>query len=371
MLTLCAAFLGRMSKDDRLLKRAMVLYGRALKDLSGLMAVANLCPNDFMLATIMCLGMSEVYSPPTLGAREHGWTSHNQGGCELLKTRGASLLHTQLGQGLFLRFRVTGLYTAIGMRKPCSFAEPSLRTVSRLANQNYYDVLIDIMVDLPGLLHDVDALGTSESSQADLAGAAGNIMSRGWRIAEHLRVWIVDLLAKHPLAYHWRHSPEAPVFPLQLHFQNLLAAQALIHFWAAMAILVRCFIVCQSIHTATHPTMRGSFEDVSGLVDDMDELNLLGFPSDTSVPLAPEELALYYSDKICCSVAYCTSLDKRMVGPIVLLFPLWIAKNTYADGQQVASRQKERFCAEVFRSFASRGMQFSGVLEKLSNKSDV
>jgi hypothetical protein len=257
------------------------------------------------------------------------------------------------------------------MRKPCSFVEPSLRTVSRLANQNYYDVLIDIMVDLPGLLHDVDALDTSGNSQVDLAGVAGNIVSRGWRIAEHLRVWMVDLLAQHPLAYHWRHSPEAPVFPLQLHFQNLLAAQALIHFWTAMAILVKCFIVCQSIHTATYHTMRGSFEDVSGLVDDMDELNLLGFPSDTSVTLAPEELALYYSDKICCSVAYCTSLDKRMVGPIVLLFPLWIAKNTYADGQQVASRQKERFCAEVFRSFASRGMQFSGVLEKLSNKSDV
>ncbi|KAH7200631.1 hypothetical protein BKA60DRAFT_642031 [Fusarium oxysporum] len=236
------------------------------------------------------------------------------------------------------------------MRKPCSFAEPSLRTISRLANQNYYEVLIDIMVDLPGLLHDVDGLHASGNSEADLVRAAGNIVSRGLQIAEYLRAWMVDLLAKHPLAYRWRHVPEASIFPLQLHFQNLLMAQALIHFWAAMAMLARCFTVCQSIHMAILNATRGSFEDVSGLVDDMDELYLLCFPSDTPVPLGPEELALYYSDKICCSAAYCTSLDKRIVGPIVLLFPLWIAKNT---------------------GFASRGIQFSGVLEKLSTKGDV
>jgi hypothetical protein len=52
---------------------------------------------------------------------------------------------------------------------------------------------------------------------------------QGLQIGEHLRVWVVELLAKHHLAYLDDMHQRLRYFPLQLHFPNLLAAQMLIH----------------------------------------------------------------------------------------------------------------------------------------------
>jgi hypothetical protein len=60
ILTLSAAFLGETAGDVRLQKLSMVMYGYAVNALSKAMSVANFCPNDAVLAAIMCLGMSEV-----------------------------------------------------------------------------------------------------------------------------------------------------------------------------------------------------------------------------------------------------------------------------------------------------------------------
>ncbi|KAH7137724.1 hypothetical protein EDB81DRAFT_858264 [Dactylonectria macrodidyma] len=175
MLTLSAAFLGRMVGDERLRKLSMVMYGHAISDLSRVMSVANFCPNDAVLAAIMCLGMSEIYSPPSRAAVDHGWVSHNKGGGELLKARGASVLQSRLGMGLFLHFRVTGLWTQLVFDAsillqsqpgnqacksvPFPFADRGLRSISQIASENsLYDMLIERLVDIPGLLHDVNAL---------------------------------------------------------------------------------------------------------------------------------------------------------------------------------------------------------------------
>jgi hypothetical protein len=60
ILTLSAAFLGRNSNDVRLRKRSMVMYGHAIRDLAKVMSAPDFYPSDMVLATIHCLGMSEV-----------------------------------------------------------------------------------------------------------------------------------------------------------------------------------------------------------------------------------------------------------------------------------------------------------------------
>ncbi|KAL5611178.1 hypothetical protein FOBRF1_007295 [Fusarium oxysporum] len=391
ILTLSAAFLGRMMGDERLRNRSMVMYGHAIRDLCKVMSAANFYPNDTILAAIMCLGMSEIYSPPSRAAIDHGWVSHNKGGGELLKTRGASILESQLGKGLFLRFRVTGLWTQlvfeasillksptniqVGKRKPFAFADPSLRSISQIASQNsLYDMLVERMVDIPGLLQDVNVLSGRRGNALQLRAIAQDFFLRAVTIAENLRNWLAGFSSKYPVPYTWAVPDSETVspclansdaFPLRFQFPNLLAAQSLIHYWAAMVILMRCMMVCQ----------RSSSADVAHSAQPFvyDYRKLVSSPHLTGdIALSePSAVASHFADNICHSAAYSSDHDKGMAGPIMLLFPLWIAKDTYANDDSGHSRQKESYCVEVLRALAGRGMQISGVLINLSTQDAV
>ncbi|KAH7464072.1 hypothetical protein FOMA001_g17828 [Fusarium oxysporum f. sp. matthiolae] len=391
ILTLSAAFLGRMVGDARLRKRSMVMYGHAIRELCKVMSAPHFYPSDTVLAAIMCLGMSEIYSPPSQAAIDHGWVSHNKGGAELLKTRGASILESQLGKGLFLRFRVTGLWTQlvfeasfllksqtdnhVGKRKAFPFADPSLRSISRIASQNsHYDMLIDGMVDIPALLHDVNVLSALRDDVLQLGGIAQDIFLRAVTIAENLRNWLAGFSSKYPLPYSWAVPDSGTVspclansdaFPLHFQFPNLLAAQSLIHYWAAMIILMRCIMVCQNSSSAGIPHSAQTFV--------YDYRKLVYSPHLTGDIVLPEPSAVasHFADNICHSAAYSSGHDKGMAGPIMLLFPLWIAKDTYANDDSGQSRQKESYCVEVLKALAGRGMQISGVLVNLSTKDTI
>jgi hypothetical protein len=58
--SLTTAYLGQMGGDVGLQKQAMSLYGHALHKLSKVTAAPGFCADDHTLASIMCLGMSEV-----------------------------------------------------------------------------------------------------------------------------------------------------------------------------------------------------------------------------------------------------------------------------------------------------------------------
>ncbi|KAK2666318.1 Zn(2)-C6 fungal-type DNA-binding domain [Fusarium oxysporum f. sp. vasinfectum] len=391
ILTLSAAFLGKTAGDVPLQKLCLVMYGYAVNDLYKAISVVNFCPNDAVLAAIMCLGMSEIYSPPSRAAVDHGWVSHNKGGGELLKARGASILQGQLGMGLFLQFRVTGLWTQLVFeasillksqpdnqaRKsgPFAFADPSLRSISQIASQNsLYDMLVERMVDIPGLLQDVNVLSGRRRNALQQRAIAQDFFLRAVTIAENLRNWLAGFSSKYPVPYTWAVPDSETVFPclansdafpLRFQFPNLLAAQSLIHYWAAMVILMRCIMVCQ----------RSSSADVAYSAQPFvyDYRKLVYSPHLTGdIALSePSAVASHFADNICHSAAYSSDRDKGMAGPIMLLFPLWIAKDTYANDDSGHSCQKESYCVEVLRALAGRGMQISGVLINLSTQDAV
>ncbi|KAF4336540.1 C6 zinc finger domain protein [Fusarium beomiforme] len=385
ILTLSAAFLGRMAGDVRLQKRSMVMYGHTISDLCKAMSGANFYPNDTVLTAIMCLGMSE--NPAAI---DHGWVSHNKGGAELLKTRGGSILESQLGKGLFLRFRVTALWTQlvfeasillsqtniqVGKRKSFPFVDPSLRSISRIASQNsHYDMLMDRMVDIPGLLHDINVLSALRGNALQPRGIAQDIFVRAVTIAENLRNWLDGFSSKYPVPYTWATPDSETVspclansdaFPLHFHFPNLLAAQSLIHYWAAMVILMRCIMVCQRSSSA------GVTHSAQTFVYDYQKLVNSPHLTGDIVLSEPSAIAAHFADNICYSAAYSSDYDKGMAGPIMLLFPLWIAKDIYTNDDSGHSRQKELYCVELLRALAGRGMQLSGVLINLSTKDAV
>ena len=212
----------------------------------------------------------QIYFPPI--AHIHGWISHNRGGCEFLATRGLSILNSDLGRDLFLRFRVTGVWSQLTLeasptlrcvqsyaptrsRKSFCFADPALRTISRMANESYHDFLIEEMLDIPELLKDISSLSTFFDA-TERWRYAKRVLFRAVIIEKKLDDWLSSFRLTHPYPYTWSLStghdgPGPPrhsaYFPQCLQFVDLMVAQAMVHYWAGMVIVLRCIMVCQDI----------------------------------------------------------------------------------------------------------------------------
>lgn len=302
-----------------------------------------------------------------------------KGGAELLRIRGASILDTKLGRDLFIRFRAVSLWAQFVFEapillkgqpnihtKPFAFTDPSLRDISlRASGDSYYGMLFHLFLDIPGLLHDVNRLSTLGNNTMDREGMVQDIFLRAVTIAESLRTWLDGFMAQYSAPYTWSNTPSEmayPVdaFPLRFDFQNLLTAQSWIHYWAAMILLMRCIMICQKI----------SVLSASAFIYDYQRLAYSPILADGVAISDASAVALHLADNICHSAAYSNDDDKGMSGPIMLLFPLWIAKNTYANDGSWLSRKKELYCVEVLKTLASRGMQISGALINHSTKDE-
>ena len=84
----------------------------------------------------------------------------------------------------------------------------------------------------------------------------------------------------------------------------------------------------------------------------------------------PRSLALRFADCICYSAEYCASRDQGAIGPIVLLFPLSVAKDLYSSEGRMFE-EKEAFCVEVLERIMNRGVHCSRMLIDLATKSQV
>lgn len=250
--------------------------------------------------------------------------------------------------------------------KPFAFTDPNLRNISLLASRDsHYSMLFHLLLDMPELLHDVNLLSTLGDNAVDTECMIQDIFLRAVTITESLRTWLDGFMAQYPVSYTWSNTPsEAPysidAFPLRFDFRNLLPAQFWIHYWAAMILLMRCIMVCQKI----------SLLSASAFIYDYQRLAYSPILAGGVAVSDASAVALYLADNICHSAAYSNDDDKGMSGPIMLLFPLWIAKDTYANDGSALSRKKELYCSEVLKALASRGMQISGALNNHSTKDE-
>ncbi|PCG96127.1 Hypothetical protein PENO1_070030 [Penicillium occitanis (nom. inval.)] len=366
--TLATTYVSQSSRNTQLQRQAAMLYDRSIREL-GLTMRRNVAAADIrILASIMCLAFAEVFSP--LQDREHGWIAHNKGACEILMSRGHALLKTVLGRSMFLRFRISGLYAAIGRREAFPLAGQEFSWLSRLANSNYFDYLVEEMMSIPQLLKDMKDLAT-ETVQTVVHSMVQKISIRASAIMGAILRWLADFRLKHhPHPCVWfepihdiDESSGRPLYLEQLRFPNLLVAQAMIHYWATLIILLKCVLFCAPIvgNVAAASPLLGS---ESG--------GYLGFPPANNANACRQEPTgsglnirlIQLADAIACSVRYCTSEKAGATGPLALLFPLWVAKDTYESGNDAACQQKTEYCLGVFRKLMERGVKFSEPLRK-------
>jgi hypothetical protein len=226
------------------------------------------------------------------------------------------------------------------------------------------------MVDIPGLLEGIGNL-SRYGVAAERMRQAQNLLAKTVMVKNRLNNWLSSFRLIYPYPYTWSlsdsHDPlhlsgNSLGFPQQLHFINLLVAQAMIHYWAAMVVVLRCVMICQDILRNTFNVLQeDDYHEELGLED-------IGSLRRDSLPFDPKSAALRFADCICYSTEYCVSDDKGAAGPILLLFPLWIAKDFYCQEGDEMSKRKEAVCVKVFERIMSRGMHFSKALIDLSTR---
>ncbi|KAL6232394.1 hypothetical protein BDW75DRAFT_243033 [Aspergillus navahoensis] len=381
--TLATTYIGESNGDSQLQHHAAVLYDRSLRDLAQVNVGAA---DNHVLAAVMCMGFTEVFSP--LRNLEHGWIAHNKGACELIESRGTALLQTDLGRNLFLRLRITGLYSAIGRREAFPLADRKFNRLSKLANANYFDYLIEEMMLIPQLLKDMADLAT-ETEQAVVHTRAMELFARGSAMIRSLLRWLADLKLKYPYPCMWlgestnnisdstttgtastadtSSTSAQQLYSQQLGFPSLLVAQAMMHYWAAMIILLRCVLFSIRIvgsHVAASLFLKFQSCDYLGLLFPVTHGNCMdgGQPTECE----PIYILLQLADAIACSVQYCVSAKKGAVGALVVLWPLWVIKDLHANAnaEDAVSEEKHEYCLQVFQGLVERGVKFSQPLRQ-------
>jgi hypothetical protein len=314
---------------------------------------------------------------------EHGWFSHNKGGCELIKSRGLSILETELGRDLFIRFRVTGIwrdltlgaskafhkanqaldavYSSAETKWSFALADPGMARLSQTANQSYYDLLIEKIIPIPSVLQDIWTLSIQPISQPEKITRAKALIERSVAIAESLFSWYattdcLQVYKKDISAVMSPSNTSTNTLPAPVTFPNLMVARALTHYWAAMIVVLRCITICHeklSCFSSEAPTPTKAWL-FAHLTVDMD----------------PHTIARQFADAICSSVEYCIAADKGTAGSIFLLHPLSIAKDLYANEADVLAKPKQAFCIGVLKTLMARGLRFSHALIQLSSQDD-
>ena len=211
------------------------------------------------------------------------------------------------------------------------------------------------MLDIPELLNDLACCYTCGDATERWTHAE-RALSRAFMIRGNLDNWLSSFRLMHPYPYTWslstsnnlpgpsRHSA---FFPQCLQFVSLMVAQSMVHYWAAMVIVLRCVMVCQDI-LARNP-LASQRDDSNEQFGGKGNVVLEGSLMRSGL----RDMALRFADCICYSAEYCASKEKGAPGPIILLFPLWVAKDLYANEGEI-HQGNEIFCVEVFEVIMKR-----------------
>lgn len=145
------------SKDYQLDEASTLLYGNSLQDLqAALLDPERLYSDDILIASLL-LAVYEVFQGSTIDSSS--WLSHAYGAARLIELRGPERHKTDQAHQAFLASRISTIYAGILQRKATYLATEEWRTVPwESQHRTYFDRLIDISTELPGLLERLDCL---------------------------------------------------------------------------------------------------------------------------------------------------------------------------------------------------------------------
>ncbi|KAM7186037.1 Sterigmatocystin biosynthesis regulatory protein [Rhypophila sp. PSN 637] len=150
--------MGRQHKEEWMVRESSKMYGRALENLRKSLSMSHSVKKEASIATVKLLSMFEALvhqqqdpSPP------NNWQRHNSGELALFVARKPEAHEEGDAHHIFADERVEMALSSILQRKRLVLGDPAWKTVPwQLSPKNLKDVLVDVLVDMPGLVEDFD-----------------------------------------------------------------------------------------------------------------------------------------------------------------------------------------------------------------------
>lgn len=149
--------LGSIAKDERLLKSAVALYGKALSRLGNDLLREDLRHSDDVLASTIVLSICELYEE--ISQNNGGWVKHIDGTNQILRMRGPKNIKSELALALYANARNSALMQGLISRKASYMQTPHWRSVGlRHGYDSASSAFYDSAIQVPGLLERCDLL---------------------------------------------------------------------------------------------------------------------------------------------------------------------------------------------------------------------
>ncbi|XWX01515.1 hypothetical protein V2A60_009543 [Cordyceps javanica] len=168
-LAMSASVIGHQNNDGQLIIKGLQAYSGALQEMTKAVASDSRKLGDGLLAASRLMEFYEILfgndrsAYPDATMHVDGWRGHNDGQMSLVLARGASNLQSGTGHQLFADGRLNMIVGDIAKRQRSTLAAAHWKRVPwKTQDKSIKDKLVDILVDIPGLLEDLDQIKDTE-----------------------------------------------------------------------------------------------------------------------------------------------------------------------------------------------------------------
>ncbi|KAK4187518.1 hypothetical protein QBC35DRAFT_384646 [Podospora australis] len=198
VMAICLSTLGQRMQNRQMTEEGLKAYTVALRGMSVALTRNNgkLPPDEAMLAATRCLSLYEVFfgtDASNIPGQARAWNRHRFGEMALLSARDPSMHKDGWAHDLLADGRMSCTIAGIVTRKDTMFSREEWKTVpwSGTNRKTAMDLLLDIFVDIPKLLVDLDSLTISPSTtKSKEAEAQSSLLERCEDMLEELEFWL-------------------------------------------------------------------------------------------------------------------------------------------------------------------------------------
>jgi hypothetical protein len=343
---LCLAQLGIWNRDPALAETSFKLYGSALRELKKTISCRKLGTPEATLASIAILSTYELFSGPS--GEDSGWVSHARGGSQILQLLGPNVCATPVGSLLFAKIRGLANVEAFRTRRTSILAGLEWqRCANEPESHDLYCHLLDLMIQLPSIMEELDMLAMSINKAAErpalirllqlCSSLNGQLLAWNKKLENQVQgqlYWMVPSVASSPA--------DDPilgrVFPLVFQFPSLRTAQLLLLYWSLLVLLFRTIQDIQkrlNMQATSETALQTNFAPT--YTDRRELCNEQICPSNDQIAVLANNISQ--------SFEYCYRTKHGTLGLQTTVFPLWVVRNFY-ESQSDRSRELV-WCSEL------------------------
>ncbi|KAK5992105.1 hypothetical protein PT974_05503 [Cladobotryum mycophilum] len=197
-IALSASVVGSQSNDAELRIKGLQAYHRAVREMGLALLHPRRSQSDGLLAAARFLELHEVLfgregdGCPDKDVELGSWRQHNDGQLAILQMRGPGDLRSPAAYQLYIDGRFNAIIVAVMRKKRCIFSDRAWKTTPWEGKEkSIKDRLLDIMVDIPGLIEDYGVIhaGLSQLPVDTLKRLREQLLQRCWGVEAALAQW--------------------------------------------------------------------------------------------------------------------------------------------------------------------------------------